>query len=753
MSKLTRLSQCSGLTLGLAMFAAPAHAQYEPVPTETVDQMQPESNNPADLLAANLVTLSRNPRDVNALLGAGQSAVAVGDGEAALSFLGRAEVLAPYNGGVKAALGSAYILVERPNDGLRYFGEASSLGVPDQLLARDRGLAYDLRGDSIRAQKDYALALRAGPDDEVSRRFALSLAITGQRDRALNMLDPLLRKRDPAAWRARAFVLALSGDVRGAESIAQQIMAGNSGETLAPFLRRLPKLNPAERAHAVNFGTMPSDGQQLARVEVGDPYRTALPSAPTASRPVTVASVEPRRIPGRAPVETPGPAVPSWSSKPVSNPIVPVVVAAVTAQPAAPQSTPSQSMTARLGQRIETRIGPVDRTKYPSEVQNILGGNAPKPTAALPVGTALPAPVPLATPAAPAVVRPPEPRVVPVSETPAPIFEVPSYIPAAQTPPAQSLPVPVSVTAPVTAPATAPAAAPLSVPVITAVVPKPIPPVALPSPVTVVTAPAAAPATPITPPVQIALATPSAAAPATPPTLLPSAPMPPIAAVIPTTTPTPIAARQIQTVVQPAPTVVPPPEPGFSSVSTPTSVPITPPVPTAAPVVPAAIGLASVMADITPEAESVAAPLPSAAQLRAARLAAQRKAEAAALAEEQAKADALAQKEAKAAAALKEAERLTSKKHPARIWVQVATGANESGLPITWKHLREKSPDVFKGLSASTVPFKSTNRLLVGPFKSASDARALVNAMSKAGLFGSTFSSDAGQEIGKVASR
>ncbi len=741
MSKFHRLSQCSGLALGLLLLASAAHAQYEPVPTDTSDPMQPESNNPADLLAANLLTLSRNPRDVNALLGAGVSAVAVGDGEAALSFLGRAEVLAPYNGGVKAALGSAYVLVEKPTDALRLFGEASALGVPDQLVAKDRGLAYDLRGDSARAQKDYALALRAGPDDEVSRRFALSLAITGQRDRALNMLDPLLRKRDPAAWRARAFVLALSGDVRGAESIAQTILAGNSGESLAPFLRRLPRLNSAERAHAVNFGTMPSDGQQLARVEVGDPYRPATNTLPQASRPVTVASNEPRRIPGREPTETPGPVVPSWSTKPISQPAPPVAVAVATPQPSAPQT-----MSARLGQRIETRIGPVDRSKYPSEVQAVLAGNTPKPaTVTTVVGTALPAPAVVVASAAPVQ------RTSPPPEVPAPIFEVPSFLPAAQpqivpTVPAPAAPAPaqatqvsVAVAPPVIVkPVSAPTAAP--VPVVVTAAPMPVTPIAIAPPVIAPALPA-----PIAPPVQIALATPSAS-----PAAIVTAASPTTSQVTPAPIPVAVTAPQIQTVIQPLSDIVAPPEPGFSTGTTPAVVMTPAP---AAPIIQAPVGLASVMADITPEAESVAAPLPTAAQMKAARLAAQRKAEAAALAEEHAKADALAQKEAKAAAALKEVERLTSKKHPARLWVQVATGANESGLPITWKHLREKSPDIFKGMSASSVPFKATNRLLVGPFKSPADARALVNAMSKAGLFGSTFSSDAGQEIGKVASR
>ena len=115
----------------------------------------------------------------------------------------------------------------------------------------------------------------------------------------------------------------------------------------------------------------------------------------------------------------------------------------------------------------------------------------------------------------------------------------------------------------------------------------------------------------------------------------------------------------------------------------------------------------------------------------------------------QAKADA----DAKVAKDAKEAAKREAAKNPPRVWVQVATGANEAGLPSTWKRIREKSPLLFKGLSAASVPFKSTNRLLVGPIKSQAEARALVNALQKAGMAGTTYSSEAGQEIARIASK
>src|SRR3712207_6867002 len=41
--------------------------------------------------------------------------------------------------------------------------------------------SYDISGDPRRAQRDYRLALQQSRDPEVTRRLALSLAITGER--------------------------------------------------------------------------------------------------------------------------------------------------------------------------------------------------------------------------------------------------------------------------------------------------------------------------------------------------------------------------------------------------------------------------------------------------------------------------------------------------------------------------------------------------------------------------------------------
>jgi hypothetical protein len=624
----------------------------------TAQMVQPipgvTANDPVDTLSMHLRTLAANPRNLSALLGAGQAAIDVGDPNAALGFFARADEIDPRSGKAKAGLASALVMLEKPDDALRLFGEAVSLGVPDGEVAKDRGLAYDLRGDNRRAQKDYALALRRGPDDEATRRYALSLGISGDRAQALTMLDPLLRRQDQGAWRARAFIMAMNNDVSGANAIARQVMPASLAGTMSPFLSRLGKLNPAERAHAVNFGTMPSDGQTFASVQIGDPFRPVgsgtsssaagdglIPSGAPLGRTTVAAGVPVTRLPIRKPtvvaVATPTPTPITTQSTPAAPKPLPGFTA----------SEPVSTST-RIGTRIGTRIAAIDPAKLPPEAR----GDVSSAT-----------------------------RVTAMT----------------------SLPPPDSARAPVVA----------AVPVAVA---KPVPP-----------------------PVQVALATPSPAA-VTFRTPLP--PPPPLEADAGLTAPVPgfmgppAEAATSPAVSTPVFEVAP-----RAAEPAPTPVVVTPPVstPSVAPV----SRLASILSGIEPEAESAPVALPTAAEVRATQRAAARKT--AAAAEAAAAAQLAKDEKAKEAAA--------AKANPARLWVQVATGGNTRGLGITWRKIREANEKLLKPYGGYSVAYKATNRVLAGPVKSSADARALVNALGKAGVSATTYTSEAGQEVVKLAGK
>lgn len=235
-------------------------------------------------LSQALNTLSSDPQNVRALIEAGNAALALDDINGALGFFARAEEIDPRNGRIKTGLARAMLMTEKPREALKLFNDAVGLGIAESEIAGDRGLAYDMRGDTRRAQRDYQLALRNGPDAEVTRRLALSYAISGDREQAMQTLDPLLRSQDRAAWRARAFVMAIGGDIEGANGVARTVMPANLAVPMAPFFARLPSLSASQKAAAVHFGRMPSDGktrQVLAAADID-----TRPPQPSASMPV-----------------------------------------------------------------------------------------------------------------------------------------------------------------------------------------------------------------------------------------------------------------------------------------------------------------------------------------------------------------------------------------------------------------------------------------------------------------------------------
>ena len=198
------------LTAALLLATAPCA-----VAAQEVVQALPGTTD-ADRLGDVMRQLASSPQNVDALLRAGELSIDVGDLSGAAALFARAEKVDPRNGRIKAGMASILVRSERPGEALRYFAQAESLGLDARRFATDRALAYDLVGQQDRAQRDYRVALRDTPDDETVRRYALSLGISGKQELALKQLAPLLQKTDRGAWRARAFILAMTGDVPAA---------------------------------------------------------------------------------------------------------------------------------------------------------------------------------------------------------------------------------------------------------------------------------------------------------------------------------------------------------------------------------------------------------------------------------------------------------------------------------------------------------------------------------------------------------
>lgn len=698
---ISKFSARVGVVALVMALAAPsaANAQISASPIGPSD--------PAQALSENLKALARDPYNVDALIQAGYGALSVGDANAAFGFFARAEELSPSNSRAKAGLGSALTQMEKPKDALRAFEEATALGAGERDILADRGLAYDLSGDARRAQKDYLAALKTSSSDELTRRLALSLGISGDRDAALARLDPLVRRNDQAAWRARAFVLAMNGDTSGAEKIVRMVAPPATVGTMVSFLQRLAALSPSARASAVHFGTLPSTstGAALASADDFRPMDTASAArlaTPTVER-AAVAQTIPisaKEAKKRAREQDKLAKLAERGRKATGSAPAPVTVAS--AQPVG-RPVPSEKVSARVAAAMPQAGDKVTIVKGATALP-LPDAIASRPALGSASVSVAPSPS-VSSSTQVAAVTPP------ASQAPSPLFEVPAASPP---PAAQSQTVP-SASVPAAGVSPSAAAIPSSLPR------QPVP-------------------TDVTPPRTAALLT---------PTPTPSVAEDPAKGLTATTASVrPVELPPAQTPQSTPPSVavaMPVASPATSALATPldTAVPAPEPVTTPPPPPRPALTLADIVNTLELEQETAAAPLPNEAQIRAARLAAQKKA----AADEKLKAEKLAEEKRVAE------EEANARRNPARIWVQVATGNNRSGLPGTWRKLQSQAGKSLSRQAAWTAPFRQTNRLLVGPMKSVGDARELVNSLAKEGIQATTFSSEAGQEISRIGGR
>lgn len=383
--------------------AAPARAAQEE-PDDAVSQavVQPIPNLDTMTLNAALVQLGRNPRDVGALVDAGRAAMTIGDVDAAVGFFRRAQQLSPTDPRVKAGLAGALVRNGDPFSAIPLFDEAEAAGASDAAMAADRGLAYDLVGDNARAQRYYRQAIALSPSDEVLRRLAISLAMTGDRRSADGALAPLLARQDKAAQRTRAFVYAILGQPEEAVAIANTTMPADLAAAMAPYLRYMRTLTRPQQAAAANLGVFPRAseiGREDPRMAAFAPPKppvvvAAAPVQPARGRRSNrdrIAQAEParERRPGSL-ISSPAPPAPQREVTVVARPAPPPVAVAAPVPPPEP-------VVAR-----EVELPPID-TPPP----------APRP-AAEPVRVALADPAPAPAPVTPAP--------VPAASTSAPGF-------------------------------------------------------------------------------------------------------------------------------------------------------------------------------------------------------------------------------------------------------------------------------------------------------------------------------------------
>jgi len=455
--------------------SAPAQAQLvQPLPPPV-----------GQTLNAALARLARDPRDLAALIDAGNAALQMGDVDAAIGFFARADQLSPNNMRVKAGLAGALVRNENPYDAIPLFAEAAKAGAVDPVLAIDRGLAYDLVGDNANAQRYYRQALTAGSNDEALRRLAISQAIAGDRRGMETTLSPLLQRQDKGAWRARAFALAILGAPEEGVAIANQVMPADLANGIAPYLRFMPRLTPAQQAAAANLGRFPRAadvGRDDPRVALYAPPKQVAGNVGSA----LVPSGEPLgrrgrggelRPSGRTAAAAPPRAAPPELAPTRSAPPEVVPTRSDVQRTAAPAPTPIQTATVQPP-AVPAASAMAAAAPRPAAVAAVAPVARTTPAVAAPA--AGPSPPNLAAVGAPVAAPSPAPARVTATSAPA-LADGSGFNPGRMGPPAASTaslpsaapaPAPVAAAAPPPAPLAAPGPAPAPAP---APAPKPRP--------------------------------------------------------------------------------------------------------------------------------------------------------------------------------------------------------------------------------------------------------------------------------------
>lgn len=412
-----RLALPAALVAGVVSvfaFAQPVKAQ------EVVQALPPRE---AGQLNAALRRLASRPADLEALVSAGNASLGLNDAGAAAGFFARAARVAPADGRVMLGLARVALAQRRPVEALQGFAQAERAGIRGLDMAVDRALAYDLVGDNAAAQALYRSMLAAGDDPAVRLRLAISLAIAGDRMEFERVLYPLLRQEDRAAYRTRAFGLAIMGRTDDAVAIADAMMPTDLALRMAPYLRYMPRLTRAQQAAAANLGAFPPateigrDSPDIAGyAAAGTRIAARADASLTPAGPPLGAAVPPRARTARA-VAIPAPAATSpariaRAELPPARAVAIPAMPAVSSPPPAPRPVAAPEPARPDLFEVFSDLGPAStaRPAAPGGAVDITAikpareappAAAAKPVARVPEAKPAPKPAPRAKPAEP----------------------------------------------------------------------------------------------------------------------------------------------------------------------------------------------------------------------------------------------------------------------------------------------------------------------------------------------------------------
>lgn len=149
---------------------------------------------------------------------------------------------APDNARAQLGLARAQLSLNQPAKALAFADRAVSIAPRDVPVLIGRGVVLDRMGRHADAQASYRKALAVAPRSVAARTdLALSLALAGRCDEALEILEPISRSATATARDRQnlAFIYGLKGDMAAARSLGRADLDEASAASNADFFAQV----------------------------------------------------------------------------------------------------------------------------------------------------------------------------------------------------------------------------------------------------------------------------------------------------------------------------------------------------------------------------------------------------------------------------------------------------------------------------------------------------------------------------------
>jgi hypothetical protein len=94
--------------------------------------------------------------------------------------------------------------------------------------------------------------------------------------------------------------------------------------------------------------------------------------------------------------------------------------------------------------------------------------------------------------------------------------------------------------------------------------------------------------------------------------------------------------------------------------------------------------------------------------------------------------------------------RIGSHTSASRVWVQLASGPDESALGAQFARIAARKPDLFIGIRPFVSTVGERTKLLIGPFKDRENSEIFIDELADAQIAGFSWVSPAGQPVRKL---